>query len=250
MVTEVGGAEEALELKRDLYVVVLDESGSMEVSLHSSREALTAFHAQQRATSLPTSPFKIFTFNNKVSLRFNKTIGDALAYSYRPTGGTALHDAIGFAINDTKALVATMVGEVTEEGEEGETGGALDDVYIIVITDGFENASKQFNEESVKALIEEQIAMHDWKFIYLAANQDSAAHGSKLGFDKDACLDFAQNHQQTRSAVKSVSSAIHRQKEHKRREGEEASHSLGASAKPKSKSPNVKFSEQERFASK
>lgn len=228
--------------RMDLYVVVLDESGSMSTSAGATRQSIAAFYKKQREISDLKSPFRIFTFNNTVSLRFNETLGSALAYRYGPSGNTALNDAIGFAINDTKSLVSSMAEKP-------------DDVYIIIVTDGHENASRQFTGQAVKDLIEERKA-DDWKFVFLGANQDALRSGATLGVDRDACLDFAQDAAKTSHAMTSVSCAITRQKREKmcmpmsapRQDATDPEAKRGRSEE-KAKS-SISFTEEERFSSK
>ena len=50
----------------------------------------------------------------------------------------------------------------------------IEDVAVVVtiITDGYENASKEYNGSSIKALVE-KLRKEGWTFTYMGANQDS-----------------------------------------------------------------------------
>lgn len=49
------------------------------------------------------------------------------------------------------------------------------------MTDGHENASREWTHAAVKALIEEQTRTYHWQFLYLGADQDAIEVGSSLG---------------------------------------------------------------------
>ena len=54
-------------------------------------------------------------------------------------------------------------------------------VLCVIITDGMENASKQFTARDVKNRIEHQKTKYNWEFVYLAADPDAFAAGEALG---------------------------------------------------------------------
>ena len=85
------------------------------------------------------------------------------------------------------------------------------DIYIIIITDGHENSSRKYTQTAVKELIEKQKS-HDWKFVFLGANQDAFKAGSSIGVSTDSCLNYAQNSYATPQALNAVSNGIRRQK--------------------------------------
>jgi hypothetical protein len=89
---------------------------------------------------------------------------------YEPRGGTPLFDAIGECIRRVEAK------------DRG--------VFTVIITDGHENASHEFNCESIKKLIGEKEA-EGWKFIFLGANIDSAAVGSSMGIAVQDCANYS-----------------------------------------------------------
>ena len=50
------------------------------------------------------------------------------------------------------------------------------------MTDGYENASRDWTHERIKALIEQQTREYGWEFLYLGADQDAIEEGAKMGF--------------------------------------------------------------------
>lgn len=182
----------------DYYCIILDESGSMFDHTKDTIGSLKQFHASQKEVSHNDSKFIVNTFNNKVEQRFSGTVGSELTFTYKPEGSTSLYDAIGQTITGTLNYLAKAEKKPK-------------DVYMIILTDGEENSSSSYSGDTIKNMIETQKAA-DWKFIFLAANQDAMFSGNKLGIEKGACLSYAQNKNATPNAFRCVSEGIKRQK--------------------------------------
>ncbi len=50
-------------------------------------------------------------------------------------------------------------------------------VIVVTLTDGLENASKQYNLDKIGEMIREQRDKYNWDFVFLGANQDAIADG-------------------------------------------------------------------------
>ena len=61
-------------------------------------------------------------------------------------------------------------------------------IIIVIITDGFENASKLFTRKQIFRKITNRKLKDKWTFIFLGANQDAIVEGSKFGISVDLCL--------------------------------------------------------------
>ena len=79
-------------------------------------------------------------------------------YQLHPRGWTALYDAVGMAITQTEAYVDFL----SEELKPGT-------VIICIVTDGFENHSREFNQEQVRALIE-KCKTRKWDVTFLGSD--------------------------------------------------------------------------------
>jgi uncharacterized protein YegL len=79
---------------------------------------------------------------------------------YIPRGWTALHDAIGKTVED---LRARLVGERKDEK-----------VLVVVMTDGIENASKEYDREAIENLVTGLEEQGNWTFVYLGADDPAA----------------------------------------------------------------------------
>ena len=57
-------------------------------------------------------------------------------------------------------------------------------VMVVVMTDGLENASREFSSASLREMIAEAQSLHGWEFLYLGANQDAFSEAGKYGIAK------------------------------------------------------------------
>lgn len=144
-------------------VFVLDRSGSMAVCLDGTISGFNEY-----ITKLKNDKFKyvfsLVTFDtvsrdvmySQVPIEKVEKLTDK---TFIPRGGTPLLDTIGKTINDNCASK---------------------DLLFIIMTDGEENASKEFTKENIKALIAGR-EKQGWTFVYLGANQDAWQVGESFG---------------------------------------------------------------------
>jgi len=114
--------------------------------------------------------------------------------TYIPCGLTALHDAVGQTI--------VKLGNILNSKPETERP---EKVIIIIMTDGHENASKEYSAETVKELVEHQKEKYNWEFIYLGANQDAKANSRSVGVDNFTNYTVGTS----KSGIKGSSTAYH-----------------------------------------
>ena len=81
---------------------------------------------------------------------------------YIPGGCTALLDALGGAIHH----IATIHRYAREEDRPAKT-------MFIIITDGYENSSRRYGVEEVRAMIKKEQEKYGWEFLFLGANIDA-----------------------------------------------------------------------------
>lgn len=150
---------------RKRIILLLDESGSMMNQKHEVVEGVNDMIKQQRELQFEPVNLSIIKFNSQV----NKIRSDNLwnmkpfAYhDYSPSGGTALYDAIGLTIEKFQDDVNTI---------------------MVIVTDGMENASKEFSRREMVRLIEKQRNSKNWNFIYLSEDPTTMRQGETLGFN-------------------------------------------------------------------
>lgn len=157
---------------RIFNLLILDESGSMssieKQAVDSVNETLQSVRAAQKKYEDQEHFVSFVTFNSSGiktildKVEANKA-EDITPAQFNPDSCTPLYDAIGISVNELKKSVAEN-----------------DKVLVTIITDGYENASKEYNQTSVKALTE-KLGKEGWTFAYIGANQDAMAVSHDLG---------------------------------------------------------------------
>lgn len=155
-------------------VIILDRSGSMDrirnAAVDGFNETLAGIKkAQEKFADTQDHFVTLVTFCScEMNSVFDKVpVAEANPLNvddYVPCCCTPLYDAMGFTLNAMRKHVKDM-----------------DDVAVVVtiITDGLENASKEFNGGSIKALVE-KLRTEGWTFTYMGANQDSVEVASTM----------------------------------------------------------------------
>jgi len=112
--------------------------------------------------------------------------------TYEPRSWTPLYDAIGKTIRETKA----------KQGEEK--------VLFVILTDGQENASTEFNQQSVKKLMKEREDDDKWTFAFIGMGPDgwTAAQTISAGLRSSSnVMKTAQTGAATRQAYRAMGQA-------------------------------------------
>jgi len=151
--------------------VVLDRSGSMQKIKDDMEGGLWATLVEQHG--LPgRCRVSLYQFDHEWEVVFSaRPSGDVKQEDCRlvPRGSTALHDAVVKSLAD---LEARILGE-----PETERPGR---VAVIVITDGFENASKENRKKDVRDAIQRATEKFGWRFLFLAADPDGFDDGVQM----------------------------------------------------------------------
>jgi hypothetical protein len=178
-------------------VVIIDKSGSMCHLVDDTIGGFNSFIEEQRA--LPGhANLTLVLFNQQYELiEMGENIQDIKLLSrdtYYPSGYTALLDAVGRAINETGQRLAN----ITEEDKPGK-------VIVVIITDGQENCSREFEKQQIKDMITHQQEKYSWQFVYLGANQDAFAEAGELGISGLNTVDYTASSIGTQSVYRGVS---------------------------------------------
>jgi uncharacterized protein YegL len=97
------------------------------------------------------------------------------ANSYQPNASTPLFDAMGFSLNKLRYALQ---------------GQADYNVLVTIMTDGEENASKEFTQKDVQKLVEE-LRQNRWTFTYIGTDHDVEKVAASLSINNT--LAFAKN---------------------------------------------------------
>ncbi|NLI55117.1 MAG: VWA domain-containing protein [Clostridiales bacterium] len=116
---------------------------------------------------------------------------------YYVRGSTALLDALGRTIDKT-ANAQTR----TAESERAEK------VLFVIITDGMENASREYGIDRVKAMVEQKQKESGWEFLFLGANIDAIQVAARFGIAADRAVNYCPDGAGTRLNYDVVSATV------------------------------------------
>ena len=116
---------------------------------------------------------------------------------YFTRGSTALLDAIGGAINHISRIYKHSKPEEIPEYTN-----------FVIITDGYENASRRFTGRQIKRMIEHEKNKYGWEFLFIGANIDAITAAQDLGISRDMAVDYIADSQGTGKVFESVSRAM------------------------------------------
>ncbi len=166
-------------------VLVLDRSGSMQSIRDDTMGGVNRFLADQQAQP-GRATFTLALFDDQHDVIHNHeeiaNVRPLTVVDYVPRGWTALLDAIGRSINST----GTWLRMLPEDRRPGK-------VLFAIMTDGMENASKEFTREQINRMIEHQRDKYKWEFVYLGANQDAISVGNSYGIPMASSMTYAAN---------------------------------------------------------
>lgn len=151
---------------------LLDRSGSMQTIKEDTEGGFNAFIEEQRRQP-GECRVTLAQFDTEYEQVYaDLSIADVPALRLQPRGTTALLDSIG--------RLVTTAGERLASLPDAECPGS---VVVGIMTDGLENASREYTHAAVKALIERQTRDYGWQFLYMGADQDAIEVGASIGVD-------------------------------------------------------------------
>ena len=116
---------------------------------------------------------------------------------YYVHGCTALLDAIGGAIHH--------IGNIHKYAR-------IEDVpehtLFVITTDGMENASRRYDSDKVKKMIERQKNRYGWEFLFIGANIDSVETAKHFGINSDRSVNYHADGQGTAVVFDAVSKTV------------------------------------------
>jgi len=168
-------------------VIILDKSGSMgsirKAAVDGFNETLAGIRkAQETFAETQTHYVSLVAFCScEMTEIYDKVpVTEARPLElndYVPCCCTPLYDAMGFTLTKMQKHVQDM-------------NDAL--VVVTIITDGLENASKEYTGSTVKGLVE-QLKEKGWSFTYMGANQDSVEVAFTLSIRNARNFDYSDD---------------------------------------------------------
>lgn len=163
-------------------VFILDRSGSMG-GLES--DTIGGFNSMLVKQQAEAGECRLTTvlFDNQYEVLHDRIDIEAVSpiteKEYFVRGNTALLDAIGRTINKIGGVQKSTTGDYR-----------ADKVLFVITTDGLENASREFDYEKIKSMIEKQKAECGWEFIFLGANIDAVEVANRFGVARNRAQNF------------------------------------------------------------
>ena len=153
---------------------LLDRSGSMNSIVEDTVGGFDAFIAEQRRFT-EEAPGEcrvtLAQFDDAYEEVYaDRPIADVPSLVLQPRGTTALLDSVARIVVDAGKRLAAL--------PEDQRPGT---VIVGIMTDGLENASREWSHPQVKQLIETQTRDYQWQFLYLGADQDAVEVGMSIG---------------------------------------------------------------------
>lgn len=159
-------------MKKVFNLIVLDESGSMQSiknqAISGINETIQSIRSNQQQYENQCHFVTLVSFNsNAIHIILEEVeidkVQEITPDEYNPNACTPLNDAIGESINRLSRKVSSE-----------------DMVVATIITDGLENASKEYSPNAIKNLINEKENC-GWHFVYIGANQDAIGVAKSIG---------------------------------------------------------------------
>lgn len=157
-------------------VFILDKSGSMHGLENDTLGGYNSLLVENQKNPTPCLVSTIL-FNDRINLLHDRidisTLNELTVKDYFVGGSTALLDAIGYGI--------TKIENVLKHQDH--------QVLFVIITDGYENASREYNGQQIKNMIE-KAKSSGWDFVFLGADIDIEVVSKEYGFDADKATSY------------------------------------------------------------
>lgn len=192
---ETGKTEAATEL-----VFILDRSGSMSGLESDTIGGFNGMINEQKSKAgkcfVTTVLFdhEMLTLHDRLPLEKVKKMTEK---DYQVRGCTALLDAIGSSIVHIDNIHRYARKEDVPEN-----------TVFVIITDGFENASKEYTGEKVRKMIEDKKKKRNWEFLFIGANIDAVETASHIGISADRAVNYHADECGTKVVYRNVSRAV------------------------------------------
>ena len=99
-----------------------------------------------------------------------KDVNEIEDFNYLPCGNTAMNDGIGTAITN----IGKWLNDMSEDERPSKN-------LIVIMTDGYENASKEYTLPQVREMIKHQTDKYNWTFMYVGADVTTTKDAESLG---------------------------------------------------------------------
>jgi uncharacterized protein YegL len=178
-------------------VFILDRSGSMSVIKSDTEGGFNTFIEEQKKVAGEVK-VSLYQFDTQYESVYERVpLKEVRPLVLTPRGSTALHDAIGRTIDAVGARLAS-----TPEADRPAK------IVIVTLTDGEENASREYTATQIAEKVKHQTDKYSWEFVFIGSNQDAVVTAGNLGIAKGNTITFANNSKGTQNVFRSYSSKL------------------------------------------
>ncbi len=181
-------------------VFILDRSGSMSGLEEDTIGGFNSMIEKQKRTEGEALVSTILFANRSEVIHDRVNLRDIKPMTredYIARGCTALLDAIGDAIHH--------IGNIHKYAREEDVP---EHTLFVITTDGMENASRRYDSDKVKKMIEHEKEKYGWEFLFLGANIDAVETAKRFGINEDRAVNYHSDHEGTQLNYEVLSEAI------------------------------------------
>lgn len=165
---------------KQVGLFILDKSGSMDsiraATVSGFNEYLTMLKKNKVKVDFNMTLFDHDCTEERYHMTPIKSVVPLSSENYVPHGMTPLYDTAVKAIDTLDREVAEIKEPVA--------------VSVVIMTDGYENSSREHNEKCLKDLIKKLEKRGNWTFAYMGANQDSYAVAQSVGISRGNTMNW------------------------------------------------------------
>ncbi len=199
-----------MKTRKTIYHLIVDKSGSMHDCVENT---INGFNEQVNNIKRRASEFEqeeitmgLTLFNDHVEHQYFELSPKSVALlnhrSYQPDGSTALLDAVGDTVNFIEKNVLEGLLPTT--------------VIVVILTDGYENASKSYNLVNIRNMISRLEETGNWTFSFIGATLDAVEVAKNMAIKSENS--FAFDKKNMKSAVwDKLDHSVHNYLEKKKR---------------------------------
>lgn len=185
---------------RTELVFILDRSGSMAGLEDDTVGGYNSMMEKQRDVDGEVTVTTVL-FDDRYELLHDRVRMDELKpmskQEYFVRGSTALIDAIGRTI----VKIENAQKHIVE-------GRRANKVIFVIITDGYENASREFSATEVKRMVSKKRRSDKWEFIFLGANIDAVETAAGYGMSRSFSADYVADSYGFECVSKNIGDAL------------------------------------------
>ncbi|MBR0207657.1 MAG: VWA domain-containing protein [Oscillospiraceae bacterium] len=181
-------------------VFILDRSGSMRGLEGDTIGGFNSLIEKQKKVEGRCYVTTVLFDNRSETIHDRVELGEIKPMTgddYSVRGCTALLDALGGTIRHIAHIHKYARPEDVPEH-----------TTFVIMTDGMENASRQYDSETVKRMIEHEKEKYGWEFLFLAANIDAVETARHFGITEDRAVNYHADSLGTQVAYETVAEAV------------------------------------------